>query len=185
MAKAFQGTLQMSYTVRPPTPRKSPSDQLMVHFRFKVRTGVSAQLVKAGDAVTVNIVMNDQLYKRAALPRRHDLNISRQALSDADSGAGEAYLADEVFQGISSLGIDAVILNRGILTDRYDAPKQPPNPDFGGFTDLPVSALNGPTSSPPGISIDDGQPFPIYGTLNLTWKRSVVGESATRAEHRP
>jgi hypothetical protein len=184
MDKAFQGTLQVSYIVRPPTPRKSASDQLMVHFRFKMRTGVSVQLVDAGDAVTVNIVMNDQLYKRAALPRKENLTISRQTLSDADSGAGKAYLADEIFQGILSLGVDAIILNRGILTDRYDALIQPQNPDFGRFADLPVSALNDPINSSHGISIDNGQPFPIYGTLNLTWKRSAEASQPPRDARR-
>jgi hypothetical protein len=179
MAKAFTGLHMMSYTVRPPSPRRpgrtaaEVADRLMVRFHFTVRTGVAVQVVNSGDAVTVTIVMNGNLNTRAPLPPRHDVSVSREDLKRMDPRAGELYLAKETASGIESLGIGARLLARGVLTDRYDAPYAHSVHD-SEIISVPLDSLSGNTP----FSVDDSQPFPIYGQLTLTWERG--GAAAIR-----
>ena len=169
MPKAFTGTYLMIYTVRAPSARTSPLDQLMVSFHFTVRTGVVVQVANSGDAVTVAIAMNGNTNKRAPLPTRHDWTVTRQELKAADSRAGDLYLGKEIERGGLSLGIGAALLARGVLSDRYDAPV-PRSAHDHEMTRVPVKSLSGNTP----FSVDDGQPFPIYGTLILSWQRGAA-----------
>ena len=175
MPKAFTGLHSMSYTVRPPSPRRTvaghmaaetAADRLMVSFHFTVRTGVAVQVVNSGDAVTVNIVMNSNVNKRAPLPPRHDVSVSREDLKRMDPRAGELYLAREIRSGIETLGVGAALLAKGVLTDRYDAPYAHSAHD-SEIIHVPVDSLSGTRH----FSVDDSQPFPIYGHLTLTWER--------------
>lgn len=185
MEKAWQGTYSMSYTVRPPTPRKLAgdpmsavaADRLMASFHFTVRTGVTVQVANIGDAVSVNIVMNSNLHKRVALPPKHDFFVTREMLAEQDSRAGDLYKVEAldtvlfggvgggaVVGGLVGSGIEKSILEDGILTDKYDAPVAPPNVQM---ISVPVDSLHGNTP----VSVDDGQPWPLAGTLTLTWER--------------
>jgi hypothetical protein len=166
MPKAFTGVYMMSYTVEPPSPRTDPADRLIVRFHFTVRTGVAVQVVDKGDAVSVIVAMNGNTNKRAALPRRRDFVVDRQALKAMDPRAGDLYLGKEVERGVLSAGIGAALLARGVLTDRYDAPVARSVHDSETIQ-VPVSSLSGNTP----YSVDDGQPFPIYGQLTLRWER--------------
>lgn len=168
MPKAFTGVYWMSYVVRPPSARSNPSDRLMVTFHFTVRTGVVVQIVNSGDAVSVQIAMNGNINKRAPLPPRHDRSISRDELKAADSRAGDLYLGKEIERGGLSLGVGAALLARSVLTDRYDAPSAHSAHD-SEIIHVPVTSLSGNTP----YSVDDGQPFPIYGQLTLTWERGA------------
>jgi len=181
MAKAFTGLHVMSYTVRPPSPRRAvtgaiaaePADRLMARFHFTVRTGVVVQVINSGDAVTVTIAMNGNLNQRAPLPPRHDVTIGRQELNRMDPRAGELYLGKEIRSGIETAGIGAKLLERGVLTDRYDAPSAHSVHD-SEITYVQVDSLSGNTP----FSVDDSQPFPIYGQLTLKWERG--GAAVTR-----
>jgi hypothetical protein len=184
MPNAWQGTYWVSYTVKPPSPRKIAggpmsavaADRLMVSFHFTVRTGVAVQVVNSGDAVTVNIVMNGNINKRAPLPPRHDVSVSKQMLADADPRAGTLYSWKELKRGVETLGVGAAILAEGVLTDRYDAPYAHSVHD-GEIIHVPVDSLSGNTP----FSVDDGQPFPIYGKLTLTWERGGGAGGILRA----
>jgi len=159
----------MSYTVRPPSARNGPSDQLIATFHFTVRSGVTVQVVNAGDAVSVYVVMNGNINKRAPLPTRHEIVVDREALQKMDARAGELYLAKEVDSGINGSGvIGTFLLSKGVPTDRYDAPVAHSVHDTESVR-LPVSSLIGNTP----FSVDDGQPFPIYGQMTLTWERAA------------
>jgi hypothetical protein len=168
LPKAFTGLHTMSYTVRPPSARNSPADRLMVTFHFTVRSGVAVQVVNSGDSVSVYVVMNGNVNQRATLPTRHDLVIDRAALKKMDSRAGNLYLGKEVESGLESAGIGAALLAKGVLTDRYDAPVARSVHD-DEVVHVPVTSLSGNTP----FSVDDGQPFPIYGQLTLTWERGT------------
>jgi hypothetical protein len=139
----------------------------MVSFHFTVRSGVVVHVVNSGDAVTVHVVMNDNINKRAPLPPRHDVSISREDLKRMDPRAGQLYLAKEVVSGLGSFGVGAALLAKGVLTDRYDAPYAHSSHD-SEITKVPVNSLSGNTP----YSVDDSQPFPIYGWLTLTWQRA-------------
>ena len=168
LPKAFTGVHALSYTVRPPSPRNSPSDRLIATFHFTVRTGVAVQVVNAGDAVSVVIAMNGNTTTRGDLPAKHDLVVDRDGLKKMDSRAGDLYLGKEIERGALSLGVGAALLARGVLTDRYDAPVAHSVHDTE-VVKVPVNTLRGNTP----FSVDDGQPFPIYGQLTLTWERGT------------
>lgn len=168
--KPFQGVHLMSFTVRPPSVRGRPTDKLMATYKFTVRTGVSVQLVNAGDAVTVYVVMNDAQYKPTKLPPRHDVNISRSKLKSLNSDAGTSY--DEALIAAIILPgnpIAAILDSMGITTDRYDAPV----PILGNPTTMNVSSFAGNT---PNVIVNDNQPFPISGYLRLKWDRMMPVE---------
>ena len=61
----------------------------------------------------------------------------------------------------------AVILNEGILTDRYDAPRAASPLDNQNVA-APV-AIN-QVRQGVGFSEDDNQPFPVYGWLKVWWQ---------------
>jgi hypothetical protein len=140
----------------------------MVSFHFTVRTGVSVQVVNSGDAVTVTIVMNGNLNQRAALPAKHEFLVSKQDLAAMDSRAGTLWSWKEFKRGSESIGIGAAILAKGILTDRYDPPYAHSAHD-SEIIHVPVDSLAGNTP----YSVDDSQPFPIYGSLTLAWERNA------------
>lgn len=169
MPKAWQGTFWVSYTVRPPSPRQSPTDRLMIRFHFTVRSGVVVQVVHDGDAVSVNVAMNSNTNRRAALPPRHDRSVGLSELYGDNKDAGRLFIAEYIKFAFTTLGIGDLILARGLKTDRYDAPSARSTHD-SEVIHVPVSSLSGNTP----YSVDDGQPFPVYGNLTLTWERGVV-----------
>ena len=61
----------------------------------------------------------------------------------------------------------AVLLARGVLTDRYDAPVAHSVHDTE-VVRVPVDSLSGNTP----FTVDDAQPFPVYGYLTLRWERA-------------
>lgn len=166
LPKAFTGVHAMSYTVRPPTARNSPSDRLIATFHFTVRSGVVVQVARAGDAVNVVVAMNGNVNTRGALTTRHDVVVDREALKKMDERAGQLYLGKEIERGGLSSGVGAALLAKGVKTDRYDAPVAHSVHDTE-VVRVPVDSLAGNTP----FTVDDGQPFPIYGQLTLTWER--------------
>jgi hypothetical protein len=160
MDQAFIGNHQLVFTVRPPSSRGLATDKLVATYKFTVRTGISVQLASSGDTVVVTVTMNGDTYKRAALPTRHDLVISPSTIGK--DGFGNAFDLGEL---ISAIGINpaAYFLDqRGITTDSYD----PLIPVLGNSTTVDVRTLVGTT---PGVVLNNAQPFPISGFINLTW----------------
>jgi hypothetical protein len=96
-------------------------------------------------------------------------------LAKQDPRAGTLYETEEVdtvlFGGVGGGGIlggliETYILDKGILTDQYDGPVAPsPNVQL---IHVPVNSLSGNTA----VTVDDRQPWPIAGTLTLTWVRA-------------
>ena len=109
--------------------------------------------------------------KPAMLPSKHDLTVQWSQL-----GQRYSYVIDALqIADILTLDIlSAIILNRGILTDIYDAPSASSPVDNQNVA-APVSVDQ--LQSWAGLSEDDSQPFPIYGWLNVWWQdRQVVAE---------
>lgn len=164
MKKPFVGNHEMSFVVRPPTPRHNSLDRLMVDFHFTVRTGVTVQAADAGDSVVVYVTMNDANYKPPALPDKHTIAIKRSELKKMNPDAGTAYDV-AIFASILTPGntLAPIFELQGIETDRYDDPQ----PVLGATTSEDVRLLKGDTP----VTVNDDQPFPIAGSLSLTWKR--------------
>lgn len=171
LVKPFTGVHILNFTVRPPSSRQSALDILMVTFHFTIRTGVAVQVTKGPDAdsVTVWIVLNDTNYLPAVLPPKHDWNINLDTLENLNSDAGSIY-RDVIFASILSGPLAPIILDRGILTDRYEAPRASSTGDRV-VTRVPVATLAGNTP----VNLDNSQPFPVYGFVSLDWQVLAAG----------
>jgi hypothetical protein len=163
----FSGLHLIHYIVRPASPRPSPADKLSVSFHFTVRTGVTVQLLDdtANDAVGVLITMNNVNYTPAPLPQKSDWNITMDELKQLQPEAASVY-QDVIFGSLLANPFAAPVLARGLLTDRYEVPAASSARD-SEVTTVAVNQLGGG----PHFSVDDGQPFPIYGFLDVRWAR--------------
>jgi hypothetical protein len=120
---------------------------------------------ESADSVRVNVALNPTSYKPAPLPVRSDTSIS---FSDLKKSAPDASTDINAFLAAAYLTrgpIFGALLNRGILTDHYDAPI-PASIHDGEITSVALDALGGGQQ----FSVDDDQPFPVYGWLSLGWQ---------------
>jgi hypothetical protein len=172
----YDGRPYIKLLIQPPPPARRVNvgiarpQKLMVSFHFTHRTGVAVQVFDAGNGTVGLIIVLGDL-NPAPLPPKHDLTVQWAQL-----GSDYSYVIDALQLGdILTLDIaSAIILNRGILTDLYDAPS----------ASSPVDSQN--IASPVGIdqlqpsvglSEDDKQPFPIYGWINVWWQsQQIVAE---------
>jgi hypothetical protein len=132
----------------------------------------------ARDAVDVFISLSHAGYVPPALPVRRARGYSREELTKLNRDVGPAYLEGEAISVAAHLllgdviGAAAVglILERGVETDEYDAPRtvdilERTNAVNHAFADrIPVGA---------GVSQDDNQPYPIYGWMEVKWVLST------------
>jgi hypothetical protein len=169
--KPYSNLYLINYTLRPPTQRRSPNDRLIVNFHFTVRHGITVQVRKAdSDSVGVVITMNPANYHVPPLPEKQDWDIPADWL-DQYSG-GLLSKIQIVTYAAAATGLDpyallaSVALNRDWLADRYQAPVASSVHD-SEITRIAVNDLSGNTP----FSVDDSQPFPIYGQMLLQWER--------------
>jgi len=168
----YDGRPYIKLLVQPP-PRKHvspiafPLQRLMVSYHFTHRTGVAVQVFDAGNGtVGIIIVLGD--LNPAPLPPKHDLTVQWDQL-----GSKYSYIIDALqIADILTLDIaSALILNRGILTDIYDAPSaSSPLDNQNIAATVRIDQLQ-PWA---GLSEDDTQPFPIYGWLNVWWQEEQL-----------
>ncbi len=169
----YEGRPFIKLLVQPPPIKRNPvrpPPTLMVSYHFTHRANVAVQVYNAGEgSVGIAIVLGD--LNPASLPPKHDLTVQWSQLGDK-----YAYVIDALqIADILTLDIlPAIILNRGILTDIYDAPSASSSLDNQNVA-APVSVDQ--IQSWAGLSEDDSQPFPIYGWLNVWWQdQQVVAE---------
>src|SRR5262249_3176059 len=134
------------------------------------RHGVAVQVYKAGaDAVGVLISMNGSAYTTAPLPHKNDWDIPVSSLGQYADVIDVTRLADVAGGefGLDPAGVvSSWFVGRDWLTDRYDAPVASSTHDLE-ITRMAVDDLGGSTP----FSEDAAQPFPIYGQLQVAWKR--------------
>jgi len=172
----YVGRPYIKLLVKPPVPRSTrvtAQQQLMVNFHFTARTGVAVRVFDAGDdTVGIIIVLGD--VGPAQLPTKNDWNI--------DWGQTDFSWIVDILSALDLLfdPFGIWVLNRGILTDLYDAPVAASSNDTQNIAGpVALGAL------PPlaGYSTGDDQPFPIYGWLDVYWATSsVVVEGPVAAE---
>ncbi len=161
--KPFTGIQMLTFTVKPPSSRKSPNDRLMVHYHFTTRNGVAVQAYPSeGDSVKVTVVMNEAAYQTAPLPPKRNLPVPYSFITSFAS----------VLSWVRNIAIvlhpyAAIVLSRDWYTDVYDAP-QAPNPAACAIRRVAANNLGGGSH----FSVDDSQPFPIYGQIRLQWERN-------------
>jgi hypothetical protein len=161
----FSGIQVMSYVLRPPLGRMSPTDELMVTFQFTIRTGVSL-LVKhhpEDDSLSVVVIFNDVSYLPANLAAPHTSIIPIDVLEQHQPEIKPLITFIQASGGMLGLLAGEAVLNNGVETDSYT---------IGSFVDQPtmtVPAADLPATTP--VTVDDAQPFPIRGTIDVGWRR--------------
>jgi hypothetical protein len=174
MSKPFSGHPTMSYIVRPPSPRSNQNQKLMALFHFTVRSGIKVTLSSAAPyGVRVTVDMDSTTFNPSPLPNKHDWDIS---LDDMDKlyqlglakiGLGD-FIKHVLFVAVVGTGGlaagPAIAIGRGVRTDTYDPPVAS-SPLDSNVTKVAVESF-GPG---PHYSVDDNQPFPIYGWLSVGW----------------
>jgi hypothetical protein len=183
-SKPFHGSHRAQFVVRPPGPRPAPDAELLVSYRFTVRTPCRIAVEPSGDEallVTVNLRENadGREYQSPDLPPNHEETYSTDELDLLSPGAGSRIaLGESLIEGLvallGGLGIAAYIryiLGRGMKTDVFE-----PLPDIdvldptGGVADVPVQQIVTGAGVVPG----DDQPYPITGWLEAYWATPVV-----------
>lgn len=172
LSPPFSGLQSVMLTVRPPSARLSPEDKLLLSYHFTVRTGVyvSAFAGENPDEVAVLVILNDAGYTPARIPQPQEISVS---FDDLIRGAGSGRQALQAILG-TAIGLNPAVeavLAKGIVTTRYTLPP-PESPKDGEnvVTDQVVDA--GLRVPPMPYAVDDDQPYPIYGWLNLKWRRA-------------
>jgi hypothetical protein len=186
-SKPFRGSHQAQFVVRPPGPRPSAAADIVVSYRFTVRTPclvrVEALRNDAGllDAVLVTVELVEgaggREYRAPHLPDRREETYSTDDLDLLSSGAGsQIALGEDLIEGLIALfsfvaaGYIRYILSRGMRTDVFD-----PLPDIdvldpsGGVSEVPVQHI----APGAGIVHDDEQPYPITGWLQAQWATPI------------
>jgi hypothetical protein len=166
----YEGVQYIKLLVQPP-PLKglhtTALQHLTVSFHFTHRAGVAVRVFDAGND-TVGIIIVLSHLNPAPLPPKHDLTVQWDQLGSEYSYVIDALqIADILTLNIAS----AYILNRGILTDIYDAPSaSSPLDNQNVAAPVPIGKL------PPaaGVPEDDKQPFPIYGWLDVYWQEDQL-----------
>jgi hypothetical protein len=172
--KPFQGQQVLQYLLRPPAPPSPQPGPLTLRYSLFARSGVTVELL-ARDAFTVGvrITLDEAAYPPAPPPTRHDVNIDpantdlstiqAALLHGGLSAAAAAELGIPWFGPI--LGGHALeVLNSGWLTDIYDQPR--PSQLAPQSVVVAASDLG---QAPVQVVRDGGQPWPLYGYIDLGW----------------
>lgn len=178
----FRGVHAMHFLVRPPVLPLSrlglatEVHHLEVSYRFTVRSGCSVHVTSsAADTIDVFVVMNQAAYKPPPLPHNNGRTWSRDDLAKLNSDTGTDYLGAEILSGalqfltgnpVGALVVDHILSN-GIQTDAYASLNDAVDILSRNGAATNVLATHIPPNT--GITVNDGQPFPVYGWLEAKW----------------
>jgi hypothetical protein len=179
--KPFRGNHRATFTVCPPGPRPTRDAQLLVSYRFNVRTPCQVRLqlspTRDGIDVTVDLLekgRDGRTYQAPALPVSRSENYSTDQLDLLSPGDGDTvglglglieFASTTFLSGIYALYLKGIFEN-GIETDVFD-----PQPQFdildptGGVKDVPAGQIV------PGAGIIEGDKlaYPITGWVEVCW----------------
>jgi hypothetical protein len=183
-SKPFKGVHLFRLRARPPAAGGKPAlhglpEQIQVSYQFTCRSGVGVQVLAADNGVDIVVSLNSAGYTAPALPSRQTRVVTKDQLGDD----GEIITLEQITSLLQVDVIDTVIQERalahGIETDHYDV--QDVNVldrshavPFVAISDIPGGQ---------GIVVDDNQPYPIYGFLEIRHQRIdvLVGKGAVEA----
>jgi hypothetical protein len=183
MPMPFAGLQSVFFDIQPPSPRRRLRDRLIVESTITRRSRSVALTViqhpDRVDAVRVNILLNEAGYVPPPDPARHDFTVSRDDLTEGDPTAAAALDATIFALAIAGLPQVAIVIAKGFPTHRYDHPRAQSAGHQNSTTRQPVTEL-------PGIptNLDDSQPFPLFGTLKLEWRRELAPPNDPPLERR-
>ncbi|HEX7360844.1 MAG TPA: hypothetical protein VF283_10160 [Bryobacteraceae bacterium] len=172
----FEGSYRFAAKVRPPA-KPSGAYRLAVSFQFTVRDGCSVEVAAAdSETVEVMVTLNSGKYTPPKLPTRRSCVYSKDELNALSPGTGKDILAIDIlaplvgllvpFGGLALAIYIEYVLQRGFKVDAYD-----PIPEIdvldsshAVFNTLPENIPSGA-----GVVVDNTQPYPIFGWLDVKW----------------
>ena len=163
----FAGTQDMQYYVQPASGRLHPGDRMLAKWQVWARKGVNVALSNAGDGagVLVDVSLDHSKYNAATLPNKEDWVIDPNQIYPGFDSLAHFF---EIF-AILIAPVQSVIVDQGLFTDRFAAPQVPstalPNITFADKLDPTAQAAD----------VDDSQPFPVSGKINVGWFRCSPG----------
>ncbi len=177
----FCGDHSATFLIGAPGPRPGPDAQLLVSYRFDIRTPCRVRLTPRVDAngieVKIDLSMGRggrEMYQVPELPASRTETYSTDRLNLLSQGAG-----DEIgwIQSLIEIFTPVVgpwakyVFDKGIETDVFDSQ---PQFDFtdpaGGVTDLPVAQLAANTE----IIENNRRVYPVTGWVELYWANPVI-----------
>jgi len=177
----FQGPHLFQVIVAPSQPKPpllpvTNAVQLIVSFHFTVRSGCAVQVGRNDDSsVSVFFAMNSVGYTPPPLPARTAKNYS---LTEINTALNLSFGIDLLvgLGGILGTAISpkgTLVLARGVETDEYAAT---PDVNFS-LSGSPAAVINTPITqlqANKGITIDNSQPYPITGWIEVKWGEAAV-----------
>jgi hypothetical protein len=177
-SKPFRGSHQAQFVVKAPGPPPAAGAELLVSYRFTIRTPCSVTIQPdRSDREAVLVTIDLQEYpagQSPKLPANHGETYSTDELDLLSPGAGSTLgLGESIIEVLVALFVNfglglymKLILDRGIKADIFD-----PLPDIdildpsGGVSNVAVHQIV-PGS---GVVPDNNQDYPITGWLEAHW----------------
>ena len=174
----FEGTPQMHFEVRADSENPPAGEPLRVSYAITARSGVNVNMAPAPpNGVRVTISFNQAGYQPGPLPSRDDRSIDARSLA-VEGGEGSLYdWAHGIALALGPIGwhFDWV-LDKGVLTDWYNLPPTWTALPSPVMTVEDVGKLSG---QPLVVTVNQSQPYPIYGWVNVGWGRVPSGPLRT------
>jgi hypothetical protein len=165
----FTGKQDMLYFLQPANGRQNSGDRMVAKWHVTARKGVTVALSGAGDAgVVVHVIMNHDAYNPPAPPPKQDWTVHS---GEVNPDFSFKFFGEFLLTVALNAPVQAAIVDRGLFTDRYQAPQAPTNE--GSPTVSFADKLTGATQA--AQDIDDRQVFPVSGRINVGWFRCNTG----------
>jgi hypothetical protein len=191
--KPMRGLNLMRIQVRPPAPKTTvigvaPQRHLSLSYHFTVRTGVAVQITSsAADTVDVWVALNSANYSAPPLPHNAGYRYSQSQL-EANPDVGNDYWEVEALSAaihallpgtVIASAVIAAFFARGVQGDFYDSQTNAVNPltTSGAVTNITTSNIQANA----GVTVDDNQPYPVTGWLEVKWVENQVVAEPTAA----
>jgi hypothetical protein len=185
-SKPFKGVHFANVRVRPPdSAGRVPvlggpvvSGPIQVSFQFTCRSGVGVEVVAAEDGVDLMVVLNDVGYTAPLLPQRQSVTLMKDQLAQASD-----LVTFEQIASIFQVDLVAVVnaeqaLARGIETDSYEVP----DVDVLDQSHMVPFVDIGQIRAGQGIVVDDSQPYPVFGFLEIRRLRLDIAPGGNDSE---
>lgn len=144
----FERSQRLTYRVAPPAPRTHRGEVLTAAWHFTVRSGVGVTVTPGAAGVKVSVTMDPTTYVPSPVPFV-PCAISLARLIRVSPEVAPAVAALRAVPGL------APRLQGGILT-ACDPPVAPPTP-------APLDEQ---------VLVDNAQPYPVAGRLDIAWRRT-------------
>ncbi|HUZ01836.1 MAG TPA: hypothetical protein VMU89_15920 [Thermomicrobiaceae bacterium] len=175
-AKPFDGVRLFRLSVRPPSalshPGVQPAERVEVSFRFTCRSGVGVQVLGLDDHADVIVALNSVGYQAPPLPPRQPDTWTKDRLDALDPDSARLVSFEQIASiltlftspfGAIDLANAEHALAHGVETETYTVPDVNALDRAHAVPFVPVDQIPGGQ----GIVIDDSQPYPVFGFLEI------------------